>query len=141
LLLCQGKPLINVDSGIVAFINHGCNGTFNVGIESEWHELNIDEDGEIPEDYPFYGVAPYNPHIDRNLRRDQSVSQNSKPVKAGEELLENYLSFGGEEKFMDDMIELRKECSGGLGFIEEYQGGTIRERNNVQLSNLSDTSQ
>jgi hypothetical protein len=113
---------MNVDSGMLTFINHGCNGTFNMGIESEWHELNIDEDGEIPEDYQLYGAAPYNPHRDRNLRRDQYLSQNSKPVKAGEELLDNYLSFGGEQYFMDTMQNLRKECSGGLGVVEEYQG-------------------
>jgi hypothetical protein len=94
-----------------------------MGIESEWHELNIDEDGEIPEDYLVYGLlAPYNPHRSRNLWRDLFLSQNSKPVKAGEELLDNYVSFGGEEYFMHTMLDLRKECSGGLGVVEEYQG-------------------
>jgi hypothetical protein len=121
---------------MLTFINHGCNGTFNTGVESEWHELNIDKDGEIPEDYQFYGMAPYNPHRDRNLRRDQYLSLISKPVKAGEELLENYLSFGGVEYFMESMLLLRKECSGGLGVVEEYQS----TKKNATTSK-SDTSQ
>jgi hypothetical protein len=93
-----------------------------MGIESEWHELNIDEDGEIPEDYLLYGLAPYNPHRYHNLGRDQCLSRNSKPVKAGEELLDNCVSFGGEEYFMHTMLGLRKECSGGLGVVKEHQG-------------------
>mgnify|MGYP000105164824 CR=1 FL=1 len=59
---------MNVDLGMLTFINHGCKGTFNLGIESEWHKLNTDKDGEIPEDYQLYGVAPYNSHRDCNLR-------------------------------------------------------------------------
>ena len=44
-------------------------------------------------------------------------------IEAGEELLDNYLVFGGDEdaNWESNLQELKKLCSGGTGRITEYE--------------------
>jgi hypothetical protein len=84
--------------------------------------MNIMDPSSIPEDYRLYGLNPYNPMADRNVIRDIYPTINTnRAIRAGEELLDNYLSFGGESDFKDNVLELREDCSGGLGTVEQYQ--------------------
>jgi hypothetical protein len=95
-----------------------------MGLQSDYHELNI-EDGVIPEDYLVYGGLPYNPMADRNVCHGEGTVTTSKAVKAGEELLDNYMSYGGEQGFSKFVVEMRKQCAGDVGEIEEYQSWEI----------------
>ena len=46
-----------------------------------------------------------------------------KAIKAGEEVLDNYMTFAGdiEHEFWEIAMSLREECSGSLGLIEQRQ--------------------
>jgi hypothetical protein len=122
-----------VDSGILTFINHGCNGTFNMGQQSDYHESNIEGDF-IPDVYRYYAGAglPYTPMADRNVYQGESIAITSEDVKAGEELRDNYMTYGGEQGFSKFKEELRKQCAGEFGEIEEYQRmETLNDTNRV----------
>lgn len=63
----------------------------------------------------------YNPRVERHTLEEQWITSTCKSVKAGEELLENYLSFGGVEHFKEQVMVLRDQCLGALGEIELFQ--------------------
>jgi SET domain-containing protein len=48
---------------------------------------------------------------------------NIRDIKAGEEILSNYLDFSSDEKFWaHDVVDLRNICSGvALGEVTEYE--------------------
>ena len=52
---------------------------------------------------------------------------NFKEIKAGNEVLDNYLPMGEEEAFKTTALELRKECSNVLGLVEQYQKNATKE--------------
>jgi hypothetical protein len=135
----QGEQEYAVDSGILTFINHGCNGTFNIGTKSEVNEFNANLDEPIPKEYSSsHGV--YNPAVDRTLHIDEFAIINSKEVKAGSEVLDNYLSMGGEMEFKTYALELRQECSGVLGLVEEYQKNATMHRERQKNASVSPRS-
>jgi hypothetical protein len=49
------------------------------------------------------------------------TSLDAKLIRAGEELYDNYMSFGGDLFFREMVETLREECSGSLGMVEQYQ--------------------
>jgi SET domain-containing protein len=87
---------VAVDSGIMTFVNHGCNKSYNSGTESFVDELTADVD-VFPDDLSGDShIQTYNPFVDRHLRYE--VEQSIRDIKAGEEILTNYLAFTGEEE-------------------------------------------
>jgi hypothetical protein len=125
-LFLKGVAEYTVDSGIMTFSNHGCNGTSNLGVLSELHELNVDPE-VCPNEYQEFLADPYNPFLERDQSIQQVMATSSKDVKAGEELLENYLSFGGAEYFKEIVLGLREQCAGtAVGSVEEYQNEHIK---------------
>lgn len=118
----------HVDSCIMTFVNHGCNGTYNIGDPSKVNEFTADENA-IPEDFlgglsHFESETVYNPVIDRHLRHFMGGGiQTLREIKAGEEVLDNYLDFTGSDgEWKGDLFELRAMCSGqGIGSVTNYE--------------------
>lgn len=74
-------------------------------------------------------TTTFNPVVDRHLpyQGDQSI----RFIKAGEEILDNYLAFtGNREDWANDVTNLRKQCSGeGIGEVTSYETARSPSRN------------
>jgi hypothetical protein len=86
----------------------------------------------MPEFFIDMGLrrSAYNPVMDRNMRGIMcSVSRALRDIKAGEEILDNYLAFvGSEDDWEEDIRSLRNQCTGtGIGEVLEYEKGRIAE--------------
>jgi hypothetical protein len=127
-------PQDAVMSHFLTFVNHGCNGTSNIGDEMEagYTEFTIDLESlrinGIPRALQTQVSAVYTPHFDRDHAKHSTMCRTSKPISAGEELYDNYLSFGGDDYFEEMIIDLRRECSGEPGIVEQYQRGLKLEK-------------
>ena len=117
----KGAEECFVDSGIMTFVNHGCNGTFNIdGEESDgMTEQNFDT---------FPSIEPeeklYNPFADRRRRSaETSYDFALRDIRAGEEIFCNYLFFNDNpiDSFEDGMT-LRRMCNGEeVGDITKFE--------------------
>lgn len=113
-----------MDSDITTFVNHGCKGTYNVGVKTDVDEFSADKDHFVESltGKRHTGTTIYNPAVDRSLLFDVDCS--IRDIHAGEELLTNYLDFVGSGKdWAEDVQDLRDTCSGKvtLGSITEYE--------------------
>ena len=121
--LSKGKTHYTVDSGFLTFSNHGCNGTVNYGyVENNLTEMNVDLD-EVPEEFDAKTVA-YSPLIERHIRQIMSFGDYTlHDIKAGEEILTNYLEFSANpESWKEDILSLQAQCSGkAVGVIATYE--------------------
>uniref|UniRef100_A0A7S4EJQ9 PABS domain-containing protein n=1 Tax=Pseudo-nitzschia australis TaxID=44445 RepID=A0A7S4EJQ9_9STRA len=93
----QGKTEVFIDSTIQCMINHGCVGTNNIGYNMTVTETSADP-LSIPEEVSssYKGMQfIYNPAKERQVRF-YSSSTPHRDIKAGEELLDNYLGMTGE---------------------------------------------
>lgn len=86
-----GESEVFVDSSIITFVNHGCNGTYNVGVKTDYNEFssNLDAPTDDLDGRSHTGTSVFNPVVDRHLffGGDESL----RDIKAGEEILDNYL--------------------------------------------------
>eukprot|EP01083_Nonionella_stella_P290826 989557_1 len=123
-VLYQGNLHFTVDAGITTFCNHGCGGKFNYGDdESEITEMTADLD-EAPEKLLNKASNVYSPVFERHLRQITSVGDYTiRNIKAGEEILCNYLSFVGDpDLWEEDVTSLRRQCAeDAMGDIQEYE--------------------
>lgn len=113
-----------VDSSILTFANHGCRGSYNVGEATKGDEFSVDLNAP---DKSINGMSHsetfvFNPVNDRHLffSGDESI----RDIKAGEEILDNYLAFiGGTEYWELAVTDLRKQCSGEVteGSVADYE--------------------
>lgn len=57
-----------MDSGLFTFTNHGCNGTYNIGVVADFDECS---DTGVPQDEldekRLEGTTIFNPFVDRHL--------------------------------------------------------------------------
>jgi hypothetical protein len=117
----QGKVRsIDVDSCLITFVNHGCNGTFNVGDPSPFTEINASDAPDevvvkfIEEQTRRGKEYVYNPNVVRESPNFQHQTTR-KPIMKGEELLDNYLDFYLDlYDFANDINGLKLECAGGV---------------------------
>jgi hypothetical protein len=120
-------PQEAVMSHMLTFLNHGCNGTSNIGDDaatSNMTEFTIDlGSDEVPSLFATRINVPYVPHFDRDHVKAETMCRSSRRIHAGEELYDNYLSFGGDSQFKEMVQMLRQECSGSFGMVEQYQKG------------------
>ena len=122
--LLQGAPCSGVDSGIFTFANHGCDRSYNFGAITEQTEATV-LFGADP--HTIYDDRPdvYNPLHERNyFTFDQEGMRSIKDIEAGEELLDNYLIFGGchdQKDFEENLMELKNMCSGVPGAVSSYE--------------------
>lgn len=112
-----------VDSGIMTFVNHGCNKTYNSGVESFIDELTADVN-ILPDSLNgrrHTQTSTFNPVLDRHL--GHTAEQSLRDIKAGEEILDNYLAFVGDKKYWASFVQhLRDLCSGNtIGIVTGYE--------------------
>ena len=120
----QGQPKTEVDPGKFTFVNHGCNGTSNSDfVNSSLTELTADPynpPAEFDENGHLWNSV-YNPTKDRATLAD---SFSHRDIKKGDEILGNYLTYlDAVEDWESGVLELRSDCAGLLGVVEQYQGG------------------
>ena len=121
-----------VDSGILTFVNHGCNGTNNIGDGSSSHEkdsvyfneatLDLSQIDEPPQGTSRASI--FDPVSDRHLHSlATGYDSTSRDVKAGEELFQNYFYFISWAKgWKEEVLDLQAQCRGeSLGKIEPWR--------------------
>ena len=108
----------------MTFSNHGCNGSYNYA--DEFHALTegtIDlSSEEIPDDHDCTTI-PYSPIQERHLRQMLSSGDVAlREIKAGEEILVNYVSFANPDEWTEEVKRLRDQCAGNaIGEVSEYE--------------------
>ncbi len=106
----------------MTFSNHGCNGTYNFYsyfYPGEGGRI-ISEQNAVKEDI-HDDVDVYDPVSCRH--RDLSFDATTRDIKAGEEILANYLFFTDDANYWWDYVEsLKKICNGEkLGFVSQFE--------------------
>lgn len=138
-LVGQGgsEQLGGVDTSLSTFINHGCRGSYNVGRQYEYHEMNIldcnhshqssttgntsqlhqpcmtcdDQDHKVYDPYEERQYPMWGcPYIVAN--RD---------IHVGEELFYDYLCMSGTDNMVEEIPHLQSMCSGGIGQVSQYE--------------------
>lgn len=127
-----GKMHYAIDSGVMNFLNHGCNGTNNYGFiyeqdQDAMTELSVDlnnlDVNQIEDNLVNEAEGPYSPVYDRLWRHTLNIGDYAlRDIKKGEEILTSYLSFSADlDELKEDVIDLRRQCSGkGMGIISEH---------------------
>ncbi len=115
---------IEVDSGIMTFVNHGCHGASNLGMFPNMTESTV-HPFLVPKELTFYRSEGedyvFNPAIARDTFSRSEVQNRWGDIELGEELLENYYEqFSGSKDWKELVELLHGFCSGGLGEVEQY---------------------
>lgn len=115
---------MGVDTGIMTFVNHGCNSSYNTGTHTVENEMTANS-GSGPGAI-YSDLRPiYNPRVARHFPlENDDVPTSLLDIDAGEELLDNYLPFGGSERldlWESNLRLLKSICSGGTGVIFQYE--------------------
>jgi len=131
-----GDDSYYVDAGYLTFTNHGCNGTYNVAAVEKNKaitEQNAKESdrGNLHSDPSFQesNWLTYNPARDRQLHRiNAKIETALVDIKAGDELLTDYLDFSEWDSWFPDVQDLKRICDGkDVGFITEKERKDIIE--------------
>jgi hypothetical protein len=106
-----------VDPGVFTFANHGCNGTNNIGTKLNSTELSIDDNTPYKDVFDGSSDAEssldaYSYYFDRAPQIWYSAALVN--IVNGDEILDNYLSFGGVGEWEDNLLELKSLCTGLL---------------------------
>lgn len=103
-----------MDSGALAFVNHGCKGSYNTGTKTPFDEFTVSLDVPHHElvGRSHSGSTLFNPVIDRHLQ--YQCDQSLRDIQAGEEILDNYLAFSvaNADDWANNVMTLREWCSG-----------------------------
>ncbi len=113
-MLLQGETNVAIDSSIMLFANHGCNGTYNFGVISGSDiddtlteaDYDIRSNADLTERVLIKAPA-YCPICERNLRR-MMISGGGwalralRDIKKGEEILVDYLIYTGDPEYAID---------------------------------------
>ena len=113
LLLLQGGPGRSVHTGILAFMNHGCDPTFNVDPLQAFNEKNVDEN-TLPDKAHFeWEKIAHSPFIDRNARMlMHSLGYANRVIPAGAEIQDNFLNYASTfEQWRRAVLDLRAQCT------------------------------
>lgn len=114
----------SVDASIMTFINHGCNGTYNMGSNTSVTEITADLDEMPPElSKNVIESSVLNVFVDRNhFIYLNGLDTLLRDVKAGEELKDNYLGYLHNENWRSGVSDYRAQClSQGKGAITVYE--------------------
>jgi hypothetical protein len=124
LVILQGPLAVGVEPGILSFMNHGCNGTYNTGHRWIETELTI-ELGQGPPDIAWDEFPVYHPRASRHFPFvPHDLSTVLQDIEPDTELLDNYLTYGGVEDMQywdENLRDLKLMCSGGIGSITRYE--------------------
>jgi hypothetical protein len=110
-----GKHSVFVDSGALGSLNHGCNGTYNVGTAQLYSFTELTAD---PLTYPdelkysaFAVTQVHSPYWRKNFMTHQHVRKTlDRDIKAGEELLDFYLRYYSKQDWEQKVTELQMLC-------------------------------
>lgn len=116
-----GNTCAGVDPGILTFINHGCNGTYNVGIPLNETEATLKVGSGSQRMYER-SLDGYNPFAERRFPlwfcEDYKTLRD---INRGDELFDNYIVFGGKDNWDANLQELQEICSGKSGTVSLYE--------------------
>lgn len=112
-----------VHTGLLAFMNHGCNSNYNVGPAQEINENNADEN-TLPEQSHFdWEKVAYSPFIDRHSRiLLHSLGYANKDIPAGSEIKENELNYANTLiQWKNAVVDLRAQCASDEEVVAEAE--------------------
>jgi hypothetical protein len=120
-----GSPSVSIDGSIMTFLNHGCNGTYNLRmpVPYSFTEFTADLTAYPDElEYTFENEV-HNPFVARNHLLYQHGGETvDRDIKAGEEILDFYLNYYTEEIWERGVTELRAQClAQGIGTVSSYE--------------------
>lgn len=130
----MGEDSYYVDSGIQTFVNHGCNGSFNIDESTSKAGRNRTEQNAKKSDQHVDHRVDWYTYNPSRLRRLHHLSTSSevaiRDISAGDELLSDYLDYVEGDDWWDEVQELKRICNGeDVGFI------TKREKSHSTHSN------
>ncbi len=123
-----------MDSSILTFINHGCNGTYNVDFGSSISARESDyitEQNASMEDKKNNQVKMYDPLTDRrDVGGWGTIDVALRDIAAGEEILCNYVFFtDNDEAWLKEVNVLKKICNGEeVGLIVQSEMQHMRKK-------------
>ena len=124
-MIIQGQLIAGIEPGIFTFANHGCRGSNNIGKSTPYNEMNIDLNSpsllnEIAIDVE--GNKLFDVYDQRHFPEFECHKLTAnRDIYPGEEIFDNYISYGGEDKFILNAQELHDVCVGGIGSVSEYE--------------------
>lgn len=105
-------------------MNHGCNGSNNIGSRTNWTETSVELGHPVGELYDARNDV-YNPQAERAYYSMDCVYMSAiEDIKAEEEILDNYLVFGGgsdQADFDENLAEVKAMCAGEAGIVSSYE--------------------
>jgi hypothetical protein len=139
--------VVGVETGMATFMNHGCNGTYNTGLALARTEATLERgDGPLSAGY-WSDQRRYDPFSAREFPyfRCQHSCVTLRAVRAGEELLTNYLVFGGNDPgtlWEDTLAEVKAMCSGTeLGLVQFYESTATTPATSSTTATATTTTQ
>jgi len=129
---------IFVDSGLSTFVNHGCNGSGNIGTLGVGFKITLEDHESLNENtamhlnhneisHRFYDTSfTYNPVISRHvLLISGGLNYALRDIKKGEEIFTNYILFSiGASDWMSDVYDIKSQCSGeSIGLVSQVDTG------------------
>jgi hypothetical protein len=112
------------------FINHGCNGTSNVGEELDFTEFSLELGVEYEDAFGNDEVTESRSNYVEDRQRSGWPTIANAKLNRSAEILFNYLSLLGQQRWSAQFSEIRSFCSGRLGAVSQYEldhtEGTIK---------------
>lgn len=119
-----GETASSIDPGIMTFMNHGCNYTFNLGVPLSVSELTADPE-KLPEELLFYQpeMKHYSPFYARNYFIGMNLGETRRDIEAGEEIFDNFLNYYTDDNWSRGVRDLRAQCSSvdSIGSVSSYE--------------------
>ena len=109
----------------MTFVNHGCNGTFNILDGFLRESAFVTEQNATLDDFRYVKDEVYNIFYDRHVMHSALSGQYvSRDIKAGEEILSSYVHYtSNPELWYKEVQFLKLLCSGEeVGFITKAEG-------------------
>ena len=123
-----GGTAYSVDPGIFTFMNHGCNGTQVTTFPNlpKWDatEMNVEPSFQDPEVYQsLFSNEENNIFVQRNwFQIVNSWDVAARDIKAGEEILDNYLNYYTEKNWETGVRFLQQQCANqAAGPVTQYE--------------------
>jgi len=129
----HGRASVGIDAGIMTFVQHGCCGKYNIGVKLNMTESTVDAPDAQSSLQEILGNEhryAFNPFAERHfpLWQCEKSMTTLHDIEAGEEMFDNYLMYGGEEDWEENLAELKTMCSGGIGTVTQYEDEKANNR-------------
>lgn len=121
-----GAPSVSIDGSIMTFLNHGCDGKYNIRTIDQYSFTEMTADPNVyPEELndSAFEMQAYHPYIRRNhLIYQHGCETLNTTIRAGEEILVFYLSYYTEDVWERGVLEVRAQClAQGVGSVSSYE--------------------